>query len=81
MELEERVIKAKRELCEVLARMSKMKLAFREERDRTDALSCSSVCSAIKLSEMHLRLTKAWKRESQLVVKAKANIANIMGDH
>lgn len=54
VDLEERVIEVEGELCKALACASKVKLAFREERDRVDALSRSSVHLIIKLGEMHL---------------------------
>lgn len=64
MELEGRVTEVEGELCEALARTSETELAFREERDRVDALSRSLVHAVIKLGEMRLQLTEARKRES-----------------
>lgn len=61
MELKERVIEAEGELCEALARASEVEL---EERDWVNALSHNSICTAIKLGEMHLQVTKAQKRDS-----------------
>lgn len=81
MELEERAIEAKGELCEALACASMAELVFKEKRDWVDALSRSSVRAAIKSSKMCLQLTKAWKRKTQIIAKTETDIANIKRDH
>lgn len=81
VELEEREIKAEGKLCEALAHASKVELAFREERDRANALSHSSIHAAIKLGKMHLWVTKVQKRETQIVKKVEVDIANLKGDY
>lgn len=74
---EEKTIEAEKELYEALVCESKVEQEFQDQKEWVDALSCSTIRSAIKLEDVCLRMAEAWKRETQATVKAKDDIAKV----
>lgn len=67
--LEEKAIEAEKELYEALVQASEVEQECWDQKERADALSCSTIHSAIKLEDMSLRMIEARKRKAQANMK------------
>lgn len=78
--LEEKAIKAEKELCEALASAFEAEQEFRDWKEWVDALSHSTIHVAKKLGEMGLRMSEAHKGEAQSLRNIKIKVAKVKRD-